>query len=41
MTTKNNLLSNHPVKTDTQKNNLSVSSNTGTGTLGKCKKIYI
>jgi len=39
MTTKNNLLSNHPVKTDTQKNNLSVNSNTGT--LGKCKKIYI
>ena len=39
MTTKNNLLSNHPVKTDLQKNNLSVNSNTGT--LGKCKKIYI
>lgn len=39
MTTKNNLLSNHPVKTDVQKNNLSVNSNTGT--LGKCKKIYI
>lgn len=38
MTTKNNLLSNQPVKTDTQKNNLSVGS---TGTLGKCKKIYI
>merc|ERR1712045_846651 len=43
MTTKNNLLSNHPVKSDTQKNNLTVNStvNSNTGTLGKCKKIYI
>jgi len=39
MTTKNNLLSNHPVKSDTQKNNLSVTTNNGT--LGKCKKVYI
>jgi len=39
MTTKNNLLSNLPVKSDTQKNNLTINSNTGT--LGKCKKIYI
>jgi hypothetical protein len=38
VTTKNNLLSNHPVKSDTQKNNLSVTNN---GTLGKCKKVYI
>jgi len=37
-TTKNNLLSNHPVKSDTQKTNLSVTNN---GTLGKCKKVYI
>lgn len=39
MTTKNNLLSNHPVKSDTQKNNLTVTTNNGT--LGKCKKVYI
>lgn len=39
MTTKNNLLNNLPIKTDTQKNNLTMNSNTGT--LGKCKKIYI
>ena len=38
VTTKNNLLSNHPVKSDTQMNNLSVTNN---GTLGKCKKVYI
>jgi len=37
-TTKNNLLINLPVKSDTLKNNLTVTSN---GTLGKCKKIYI
>ena len=40
MTTKNNLLSNHPVKSDTQKNNLTT-VNTNNGTLGKCKKVYI
>ena len=39
-TTKNNLLSNVPVKSDTQKNNLSITKNTG-GVLGKCKKIYL
>ena len=40
MTTKNNLLSNHPVKSDTHKSsNLTVSPNNGT--LGKCKKVYI
>jgi len=37
-TTKNNLLSNVPVKSDTQKNNLSITKN---GVLGKCKKIYL
>merc|ERR1712025_1556698 len=36
VTTKNNLLSNHPVKSDTTKNNLSVTNN---GTLGLCKTI--
>ena len=37
-TTKNNLLSNVPVKSDTQKNNISITKN---GVLGKCKKIYL
>ena len=37
-TTKNNLLINVPVKSDTQKNNLSITKN---GVLGKCKKIYL
>jgi len=39
-TTKNNLLSNQPVKSDTTKKNLSVNNSSG-GTLGKCKKVYI
>ena len=39
-TTKNNLLSNQPVKSDTMKKNLSVNKSSG-GTLGKCKKVYI
>jgi len=37
-TTKNNLLINVPVKSDVQKNNLSITKN---GVLGKCKKIYL
>jgi len=37
-TTKNNLLINVPVKSDIQKNNLSITKN---GVLGKCKKIYL
>ena len=37
-TTKNNLLVNVPVKSDTQKTNLSITKN---GVLGKCKKIYL
>jgi len=37
-TTKNNLLINLPVKSDVQKNNISITKN---GVLGKCKKIYL